>query len=183
MVYLPNIISLFRLFLVPVIVWLIVTREFKLAFFACLVAGLTDALDGYLARRFKWQTDLGSYLDPIADKLLLISLYVTLGVLGDLPAWLSIMVVSRDILIIGAVMLAWLLARPMAMRPIPLSKANTLAQIALALLVLAQSGFTLDWPLLTQTLIWTVGGLTLATAGAYLVMWMKHMAGEGTRHG
>jgi len=183
MVYLPNIISLFRLFLVPVIVWLIVTREFQLAFFACFLAGLTDALDGYLARRFKWQTDLGSYLDPIADKLLLISLYVTLGVLGDLPAWLSIMVVSRDILIIGAVMLAWLLGRPMAMRPIPLSKANTVAQIALALLVLAQSGFGLDWPLLTQALVWTVGGLTLATAGTYLVMWMKHMAGEGPRHG
>ena len=92
--------------------WLIVTHEMTAAFVLFLLAGVSDAADGYLAKRFQWRTELGSYLDPIADKLLLMSIYVTLGFSNHLPAWLVIAVVSRDILIIGAFLLSWVLSRP-----------------------------------------------------------------------
>ncbi len=138
--YVPNIITITRLFLVPVIIWLIVADKPFTAFVVFLVAGLTDALDGFLARRFGWQTELGAYLDAIADKALLMSVYAALGFYGFLPAWLVILVVSRDILIIGAVILGWLLDRAMALHPQRLSKVNTALQIGLAVLVLAERG-------------------------------------------
>ena len=75
-----------------------------------LIAGLSDAADGYLAKRFGWHTELGTYLDPIADKALLVSIYVTLGFTNHLPVWLVIAVVSRDILIVGAFLLSWILS-------------------------------------------------------------------------
>ena len=99
----PNTLTLARIVLVPLVVWLIVTHEMTAAFVLFLLAGFSDAADGYLAKRFQWRTELGAYLDPIADKLLLMSIYVTLGFSNHLPAWLVIAVVSRDILIIGAV--------------------------------------------------------------------------------
>ena len=108
-----------------------------------LLAGLSDAADGYLAKRYGWRTELGAYLDPIADKALLVSIYVTLGFAGHLPAWLVIAVVSRDILIVGAVVLSWMLSRPMSLHPILVSKANTFSQIVLAGLVLAELGLGL----------------------------------------
>ena len=97
-----------------------------------LLAGLSDAADGYLAKRFGWHTELGAYLDPIADKVLLVSIYLTLGFTNHLPVWLVIAVVSRDILIIGAFILSWILSRPVDVHPLLVSKANTLAQLVLA---------------------------------------------------
>ena len=93
----PNALTLARIILVPLIVWLIITHEMATAFVLFLLAGLSDAVDGYLAKRFGWQTELGAYLDPIADKALLVSIYVTLGFANHLPVWLVIAVVSRDI--------------------------------------------------------------------------------------
>lgn len=181
--FLPNLLTLARLFLTPVIIWLIVSNRLSYAFAACLFAGATDAFDGYLARRFNWQTALGSYLDPVADKFLLVSLYVTLGVFGHLPAWLAIAVVSRDILIIGAVILSWLMGMPLEIRPVPLSKLNTAAQILLALIVLASASFGDGLRPLTDVLIWIVTGLTVTTAGIYVIMWLRHMAGPPQDHG
>ena len=128
----PNTLTLARIVLVPLVVWLIVTHEMTAAFVLFLLAGVSDAADGYLAKRFQWRTELGAYLDPIADKLLLMSIYVTLGFSNHLPAWLVIAVVSRDILIIGAFLLSWVLSRPVPVHPLLVSKANTLAQIVLA---------------------------------------------------
>ncbi|MDZ4789848.1 MAG: CDP-alcohol phosphatidyltransferase family protein [Hyphomicrobiales bacterium] len=181
--YLPNILTILRLILTPVIVWLIVSGRLTEAFAGCLIAGVTDAADGFLARRFHWQSALGSYLDPIADKFLLVSLYVTLGVIGYLPAWLAIAVVSRDILIVGAVLLSWLMGMPMKMRPLPLSKINTGAQVAFALIVLAEAAFS---PGLKPWLFygaWIVGALTLVTATHYVILWLKHMASAPEQHG
>ena len=124
----PNTLTVARIVLVPLVIWLIVTHEMTAAFVLFLLAGVSDAADGYLAKRFQWRTELGSYLDPIADKLLLMSIYVTLGFSNHLPAWLVIAVVSRDILIIGAFLLSWVLSRPVPIhpllvrRPIPLPK-------------------------------------------------------------
>ena len=91
----PNALTLARIILVPLIVWLIISHEMAAAFVLFLLAGLSDAADGYLAKRFGWHTELGTYLDPIADKALLVSIYVTLGLAGHLPVWLVIAVVSR----------------------------------------------------------------------------------------
>ena len=109
----PNSLTLVRIVLVPLVVWLIITHEMLAAFLLFLLAGLSDAADGFLAKRYGWDTELGAYLDPIADKALLVSIYVTLGLAGQLPAWLVIAVVSRDILIVGAVVLSWMLSRPL----------------------------------------------------------------------
>ena len=172
----PNTLTLARIVLVPLVVWLIITHEMLAAFLLFLLAGLSDAADGYLAKRFQWRTELGAYLDPIADKLLLVSIYVTLGFSNHLPAWLVIAVVSRDILIIGAFLLSWVLSRPVAVRPLLVSKANTLAQIVLAGLVLAELGLGLGLHDLIAFLIPLTGALTIISAAVYFWAWLKHMA-------
>jgi len=175
-VNIPNALTLARIVSVPLVVWLIVSHEMRAAFILFLLAGVSDAADGYLANRFDWRTELGAYLDPIADKLLLVSIYVTLGLSNQLPAWLVIAVVSRDILIIGAFLLSLVLSRPVPIHPLLISKANTLAQIVLAGLVLAELGLGLGLEQLVAVLIPVTGTLTIISAGAYFWSWLKHMA-------
>ena len=110
------------------------------AFLLFLAAGVSDAVDGFLAKRFDMTSELGAYLDPLADKVLIVSIYVALGITEALPRWLVILVVSRDIMIVAAVMLSWLMGKPVAVRPLTVSKLNTVAQILLATLVLAWLG-------------------------------------------
>ena len=172
----PNILTLARIVLVPLVIWLIITHEMTAAFVLFLLAGFSDAADGYLAKRFQWRTELGAYLDPIADKLLLMSIYITLGFSNHLPAWLVIAVVSRDILIIGAFLLSWVLSRPVPIHPLLVSKANTLAQIVLAGLVLAELGLGLGLESLIRILVPVTGALTILSAGAYFWGWLAHMA-------
>jgi len=175
-VNIPNALTLARIVLVPLIVWLIITHEMAVAFVLFLLAGLSDAADGYLAKRFGWHTELGAYLDPIADKALLVSIYVTLGFSNHLPVWLVIAVVSRDILIIGAFVLSWILSRPVAVSPLLVSKANTLAQLVLASLVLAELGLGLGLEPFVAVCIWVTGALTILSATVYFWVWLKHMA-------
>lgn len=178
LVNLPNLLTIFRIFLVPVIIWLIAVGAFSAAFWTFVVAGLTDGLDGYLARRWNERTELGAYLDPLADKTLLVSIYVTLGIVGALPRWLVILVVFRDVLILGGLVLAWLLARPMAARPLLISKATTLAQILFAAIVLGVRGYGLEMPFLQEAAGISVAVLTLLSALAYVAAWMRHMTAE-----
>src|SRR6187397_2933016 len=109
----------------------------RLAFLLLLAAGLSDAVDGFLAKRFNMATELGAYLDPLADKAMIVSIYVMLALVGAIPLWLVILVVSRDIMIVSAVILSWLVDRPVKLKPLAVSKLNTVAQILLALVVLA----------------------------------------------
>lgn len=146
------------------------------AFLLFLVAGISDGIDGYLAKRFDWQTELGAYLDPLADKALLVSIYVVLGLFSHVPAWLVLAVVSRDILIVGAILLSWMMGRPVTVRPLLVSKVNTAGQIILAAIVLGDLGFALGVERLVSVIIWAVGGLTVLSAGAYLVNWLTFMA-------
>ena len=104
---LPNLITLARLLLAPLAVLMIVSQRFPEAFAVFLVAGASDAVDGFIAKRFDLRTELGAYLDPLADKALLVSIYVTLAVVGELPAAIAIIVVSRDLMILIAVLTAW----------------------------------------------------------------------------
>src|SRR5689334_15573161 len=114
----PNLITLGRILLVPVVVWAIYSGAMWIAFVLFLVAGVSDAVDGFLAKRFGMASELGAYLDPLADKALIVSIYVTLGIKDVIPGWLVILVVSRDIMIIGAVMLSWVLGSPILMKPL-----------------------------------------------------------------
>ena len=175
----PNVVTLGRVILVPVIFWLLVSGNTKAAFFAFLAAGISDAVDGFVAKRFKLETELGAYLDPLADKLLIISIYVALGVAGNLPSWLVVAVVSRDILIVLGVVLAWIVGQAVTIRPLAVSKANTASQILLAAVVLADEGFKLEMAGLRWTLVWTTLVLTVWSLAAYLREWMGLMAGSG----
>lgn len=172
----PNLITVFRIVLVPLIVWLIITGQMMLAFALFAVAGLSDGVDGFIAKRFNKQTELGAYLDPLADKVLLVSIYVALGFLDHIASWLVILVVSRDILIVGAVMLSWIMNRPVAMAPSVISKINTAAQIILAVVVLGDLGFTLAIDHIRVAGNWLVGIFTVASGANYLWTWLGEMA-------
>jgi cardiolipin synthase (CMP-forming) len=173
---LPNLITLGRVILVPLVFWLLVTGQIQAAFFAFIIAGISDGVDGYLAKTYGWSTELGAYLDPLADKLLIVCIFLALGVGGELPLWLVIAVVSRDILIVTAIILSWLLGNPVRIRPLAVSKANTLSQIVLAGTVLADEGFGLGLDMVRFVLIWVTGALTIASLAAYLHSWLLHMS-------
>lgn len=173
----PNLITLARVISVPVIFWLLVTDQMQLAFVLFVAAGVSDAVDGYLAKRYGWATELGAYLDPLADKLLIVTVFFALGVSGDLPSWLVIAVVTRDLLIVVAVVLSWLLDAPVRIKPLIISKANTVAQIVLAATVLADQGYDLGLGTLNLVLIWLTAALTVASLAAYLHSWIRHMSG------
>lgn len=178
----PNLITLARILLVPVIVWAITAGEMLLAFGLFLAAGISDAVDGFLAKRFGMTSELGAYLDPLADKALIVSIYVTLGVTGALPRWLVILVVSRDIMIVGAVMLSWLMGNPVTVKPLLVSKLNTVAQIVLACLALAALAFRWNVEGLLMLIMGVVAILTLLSVSFYLAEWVRHMNGSAAGH-
>jgi cardiolipin synthase len=171
----PNLITLGRILLVPVVVWAIASGEMLIAFLLFLAAGISDAVDGYLAKRFGMSSELGAYLDPLADKVLIVSIYVALGITGAIPGWLVILVVSRDLMIVGAVMLSWLVGSPVAMKPHTVSKLNTAAQILLAGLVLASLGLRFDAGYAIPLGMAAVAVLTLLSVGFYVAEWIRHM--------
>ena len=178
----PNLITLSRILLVPIVVWAITAGEMMLAFGLFLVAGISDAVDGFLAKRFGMTSELGAYLDPLADKALIVSIYVTLGITGALPRWLVILVVSRDIMIVGAVMLSWLMGNPVTVKPLLVSKLNTVAQIVLAALALAALAFRWSIDPLLMLVMGLVAVLTLLSVAFYLAEWVRHMNGSAAGH-
>ena len=173
---LPNLISLARLLVTPVAVWLMLTGAMAAAFWVFLAAAVSDALDGLIAKRFDQVTVLGAYLDPLADKALLVSIYVVLGMLDRLPLWLVLLVVFRDILILGGALLLWLHARSFRMRPLMVSKVNTTAQIVLAAAVLAIEGLGLALDFAVQPLVYMVAVTTLISGASSVAGWLRSMA-------
>jgi cardiolipin synthase len=172
----PNLITLGRILLVPIVVWAIATPgAMWIAFVLFLAAGVSDAVDGYLAKRFAMITELGAYLDPLADKALIVSIYLTLGINNLIPRWLVILVVSRDILIVGGIMLSWVIGNPLKIKPLLVSKLNTVAQILFACVVLGSLGFAIPADTLTIVLMGVVAVLTLLSVAAYVAEWVRHM--------
>jgi cardiolipin synthase len=178
----PNLITLGRIILVPIVVLAITSGEMRAAFFLFMAAGISDAVDGFLAKRFHMRSELGALIDPLADKALIVSIYIALGIAGALPISLVILVVSRDIMIVTGFMLSWLVGKPMPVRPLPVSKVNTVAQILLAALVLAERGFGFDAVLASQIVIGLVAILTLLSIAFYLAEWLRHMNSVGAGH-
>jgi cardiolipin synthase len=173
---LPNAITIARILAVPLMIWLIVSAEYLAAFWVFVLAGISDAVDGFIAKRFNQRTELGAYLDPAADKLMLVSIYVSLGLLRVLPPWLVILVVTRDILIVGGIALATLLEQPVHIRPLLLSKLNTAAQIMLAGLVLAILGFNIANRQIVIIGSIIVAALTVGSGAQYVLTWIRGMA-------
>lgn len=171
----PNIITLGRILLVPVIIWAIASNQMEVAFAIFVIAGVSDAVDGFLAKRFNMASELGALLDPLADKALLVSIYVALGIWGAVPRWIVILVVSRDVMIVGAVIISWLFGKPIPMKPLMVSKLNTVAQVAFAALVLAALGFGFNSSPYDVMLMAAVTVLTLVSVWLYLVEWVRHM--------
>lgn len=170
--HLPNLITIARIGLVPVLILLLKDRSYDLALAVFVIAGVSDALDGFLAKRFGLQTHLGAVLDPAADKLLLVCSYVMLTLLGDIPFWLTLAVASRDVLIVGGYLLYTSQAGPVRMRPSWISKLNTLLQIALVCLILAERAAGVEWPAPVTAMIYGVLVTTVASGLHYLWSWM-----------
>ena len=175
---LPNLITVGRLILVPLVIWFISDGAFAAAFIVFVIAGIGDGVDGFIARQYDLRSRLGTYLDPIADKVLLVSIYLSLTFIDEIAGWLAVMIVSRDMFIIGGVLLAWVLDRPIEVKPLVISKINTAAQIILAALVLGNLAFDAGLGDVRDVLVWVVGVLTIASATAYLIDWARHMALE-----
>lgn len=168
---LPNIISLGRLLSVPVAIYLILHGFMTAAFWLFIAAGISDGVDGYLAKTLGQSSTLGAYLDPIADKVLLVGVYLTLGHAGHLPIWLVIMVVFRDLIIVGGILLLHISTNGVRMRPLLVSKVNTAAQITLIALVLAEMGLNFDLGGYLDVLVYVVGVTTIASGASYIINW------------
>ena len=168
-----NFVTLARLLSVPAMVWLILSDRLDWAFWLFVAAGLSDAIDGYIAKRFDQRSQLGALLDPIADKTLLVSMYVTLGMASRLPNWLVIVVVFRDLFIVGGFLLATVTTQPLDMKPLAVSKLNTALQIILIAVLLAKLGLGIPDFGIVEILIYTVGVTTILSGLGYIVRWMR----------
>jgi cardiolipin synthase len=164
---LPNILTFGRLCAVPLAFWLVLVHRIGDAFVLFVAAGLSDAFDGWLARRYGGNA-IGALMDPVADKALLVTMYITLAAIGALPEWLAILVVFRDLLIVGGVVVLAVLGHAVAIRPLYISKLNTVMQIVLIAVCLLQGGFGLGIPGLTTVMTWCVAATTLASGAAYV---------------
>ena len=173
---LPNLITIGRLFLVPLVIVMILNGHWQAAFVVFVVAGMSDAVDGFLARHCGMASALGAYLDPIADKALIVSIYVTLAIVGAVPAWLVVLVVARDVMIVSAVILSWAMGKPLAISPFVVSKLNTGAQLIFAALLLGSRAFGVDPGQAVQVGQLFVALLTVGSMTAYLAFWLRHMA-------
>lgn len=175
-VNIPNLISLGRLLCVPVTVWLVLNGNLLAAFWLFVTACISDGADGFIAKRFNCETVLGGYLDPIADKALLVSVYLTLGNEGYLAAWLVILVVFRDALIVCGAYLFQLLYQRLTIHPLVISKINTTFQFILAAAILGMKGYDIDDGLIIDLLSYIVAATTFLSGSAYVVIWSRRAA-------
>lgn len=157
--WLPNAISLARIALVPPVLVLLLNGRHDIALILFFVAGFSDGLDGYLAKRFGWHSRAGALLDPVADKLLVAGTFITLSVAGHLPVWLAVIVVLRDVVIVGGAMAYNFLVRPVEGEPSRISKINTAFELTLVLFVISHAGF--GWP--DEITITVLGAAVLVT--------------------
>jgi cardiolipin synthase len=174
---LPNLITLARLLSVPLAIWLIFGERYGAAFWIFIGAGVSDALDGYIAKRFDRRTRLGALLDPTADKALLAGVYVSLWLVGQLPGWLVGLVVLRDFLIVLGFVLIQATAAPKRFDPLSISKLNTLVQLSLIGFVLAQ-GLGIEAELVKLLLITAAAVTTVLSGLSYLARWARILAGS-----
>ena len=168
----PNIITLLRFLLVPPLVLLLLNHQYGAALIVFAVAGFSDALDGYLAHHYGWSSRLGAIMDPLADKLLLVSSFVTLGWLGLIPFWLVALVILRDlVIVIGAMTYHWCVEYLDTAYPTLVSKMNTLAQIMLVLAVMFSESVQPVPAMWIEILLYSVLVTTIWSGLDYVWIW------------
>jgi len=171
--WLPNAISLLRIALVAPILMLILDGSFGWALALFWLAGFSDGVDGYLAKRFNWHTRLGALLDPVADKLLVAGLFITFAYTGDIPVWLAAVVILRDVVIVAGATVYNFLVRPVQGEPTRVSKLNTALQLLFLLFVISRAGF--GWPdEITITVLGASVLITVVISGVdYVLSWSR----------
>lgn len=178
----PNVLTIIRILLTPAIVMAFVDHQLNRVWIIFGLAGLTDALDGFLARVLDQRSDLGAMLDPLADKILLDTSYICLGLKGWVPAWLVVLVVSRDLLIVGGLTLLnfWGVDVRKKINPSMVSKCNTAAQVFLVITILLARTFLWHLQVIEIVLIAVVSLLTLVSGLHYLVKGVAFFAEDET---
>ncbi len=172
--HLPNAITFARIGLVFPLVWFIWQHDFDRALITVAIAGASDAVDGLLAKRCGWQSWLGGVIDPLADKLMLLSCFISLNVAGVLPAWLMWLALARDLVIVAGALAYHVLIGRVVPQPSALSKATTCLQIVLVLALLINHGSWFGLPLaLTNFLIWITAVATIASGLHYVYVWSR----------
>lgn len=179
--WLPNLITFLRILLVVPLVQALLAGKYGVALALFFVAGVSDGLDGWLAKRFHWTSRLGALLDPVADKLLLVCTYLTLGVLGALPLWLVAVVLARDLIIVGGALAYYLLIGRYQMEPLPASKVNTFLQIVLVVAVLLSLGHAPVPARLVDVLAMAVLATTVLSGAAYVWIWGRRASRAGRK--
>ena len=169
---LPNLLTLLRIGAVPVLILFLYEGRYGAALVVFVIAGITDGLDGWIAKRFDAVTRLGSILDPLADKMLIVSTYVMLTLAGDIPFWLLLLIGFRDLGIIGGVLVLQWVHGEVRMQPSPVSKLNTFLQILLVVLIMLEQVEWLALAPLTDAVLWLVVATTLASAFHYVYFWV-----------
>ena len=167
----PNLLTLLRIGAVPILILFLNNGQYGPALIVFVAAGITDGLDGWIAKRFDSASHLGAILDPLADKMLIVSAYIMLAISGNIPFWLLLIIGFRDIGIIGGVLVLQTLHGQVQMRPSPLSKLNTFLQLSLVFLIMMEQVSLLSLSNLTEILMWLVVITTLASAFHYVFYW------------
>lgn len=168
---LPNLLTVARILAVPPLVWLLLAGQYSWALALAIAAGASDLVDGWLARRFGWQSRFGGLADPLADKVLMLASYLTLAWLSELPWWLVWLILARDLVIVVGGYVYHVRFERVTAEPTQLSRFNTFCQVLLLLSVLAQLAGAPFLPGVIDGLIWLVAGLAVITLIQYVWIW------------
>ncbi len=172
--HLPNMLSILRILMVLPVAYLTLTDEPGWALFLFILAGISDGLDGYLAKRFGWISRLGSFLDPMADKFLLVTMFIVFAIGGMLPVWLVAIIIARDLIILLGALAYLRLIGSLNMAPLWSSKANTFFQILLCVAVLTSMAYHGTWPSVVMPVLAWVVVITVVFSGIeYVYSWTK----------
>ncbi len=167
----PNLLTLARIASCPILVLLLYEHNYDLALYLFVAAGITDGLDGYVAKQFNCISSLGKLLDPIADKLLIGSTYIMLAILGDIPFWLLVVVMFRDLVIVAGYLIIAVTGQTVSIRPTYASKVNTFVQISLMVVVLLEKSAILSLPIVVHALVFGVLITTVVSGIQYVWLW------------
>ena len=174
----PNLLTILRVLLTPLLVIFLLEDRLSEALIVFIAAGITDGLDGLIARLYKQKTKLGAFLDPLADKLLLATTYVLLAVQNLVPSWLTVIVLSRDVLIVLGVFVLFMQDLPFEIKPSLASKLTTCAQILTAIVTMA-TALASPHPLLKQVLFQFTAAVTIVSWAQYMVRGVRLMQEAG----
>jgi cardiolipin synthase (CMP-forming) len=177
----PNFLTALRLACAPLLAGLAVRGEYRAALAIFIFAGLSDAADGYLAKRFHLTTRLGRYLDPAADKALMLASFLALAIMHVAPLWLTAVVIGRDAVIVAAILVAHLLELPLRVAPLPIGKFSTAVQVGYVALMLIMLAFHLGWVQLAFAAAFVTGVFTVASWLAYGQLWIKAAMAKSRR--